>query len=85
MPVRVVLEVPGDLVEFLAHDVRGDDRLVAALAQAGADELLDDAADDRAFGVPKDQTAARVFLYREEIELNARACGDRASAPLQFG
>ena len=46
-PVREVLEVTRDLVELFVHDVRRDHRLVAALGETFADEVLDDAADER--------------------------------------
>ncbi len=60
--VRVVFEMTGDLEEFLVHDMRGDDLVVTALAQAFANEGFDDAADDGALRMPKNQAAARVFL-----------------------
>src|SRR5579864_5073574 len=49
--------------------MRRHDRLVAALAQTFANELLDDSSDDRALGVPEDETAAGVFHERKEAEL----------------
>ena len=83
-PVGEVLEMPRDLVELLVHDVRRDDRLVAALAQALADELLDDAADERALGMPEDEPAAGVLLDRVEVEL-APELAMVALAPLLRG
>ena len=44
------------------------DRLIAALAQALADEVLDDAADERALRMPEDEAAAGVLFDREEVE-----------------
>ena len=67
-----ILEVTGDFVETLADDVGRDDRLVAAFAQAFANEILDDAADDRTLRVPKDETAAGIFLDRKKVELDAQ-------------
>ena len=67
-----VLEMSGDLVHLLADDMRRDDALVPALAQAFADELLDQPAHDRALGVPEDQAAAGVLFDREQVELAAQ-------------
>ena len=66
-----VVEVAGNLVELLADDVRRHDRLVAAFAQTLADEIFDDAADDRALGMPEDQAGAGVLFDRIEVELGA--------------
>ena len=78
---REVFEMSRNLVETFADDVRRDDRLIAAFAQSLADEVLDDAADDRALGMPEDETAAGLFLDREEIELGAELA---MVAPLRF-
>ncbi len=69
--VRVVFEMARNFVELLADDVRRDDRLIAAFAQAFANELLDDAAHDRALRMPEDEAAAGVLFDREEIEFDA--------------
>ncbi len=64
----VVLQVSGDRVELFVHDVRRDDRLVSAFAQALADEILHDAAHDGALRVPEDEAAAGLFLHAEQVE-----------------
>src|SRR5215469_8355757 len=66
-----VFQVTRDFVEALAYDVRRDDRLIAAFAQTFTDEVLDDAADDGTFRMPKDETASRLLFDGVEIELGA--------------
>ena len=51
------------------HDVRRHDGLIAALAQSVANELLDDAAHDRALGMPEDQPAAGELVDVIQVEL----------------
>src|SRR5579875_3462166 len=66
--VREVLQVPRGFVELFVDDVGRHDGLIAAFAQTGADEILDDSTDDRAFGVPKDEPPSGVFFDAEEAE-----------------
>jgi len=59
-------------VELLVHDVRRDHRLVTALGEALADEVLDDAAHERALRMPKYEAAAGFLFDRIEIEFRAQ-------------
>ena len=52
-------------------DVRRHDRLIASLAEALADEILDDLADDGPLGMPKNEPAAGRLFNGEEAELGA--------------
>src|ERR1700677_1195886 len=69
--VRKVLEMTRGFVELLVHDVRRDHRLIAPLGETFADELLDDAAYERALGMPEDETAAGVLFDRIKVEFGA--------------
>src|SRR5579864_5883831 len=68
----VVFKVPGDFENLFVHDVRRDDRQIPAFAQALADEVLNQAAHNRALWVPENKAAAGLFLNAEEIELLAK-------------
>ena len=65
----VVLEVPGDLEQLLARDVRAVDRLVAAPHDLAADEILDHLAELRSLRVPEGEPGADQLVEREEIQL----------------
>src|SRR5665213_2394762 len=69
--VGEVVEMPRGLVEFLVHDMRRDHRLVPALGETLTNEVLDDAAHERALGMPEHEAAAGVLLDRIEIEFEA--------------
>ena len=69
--VLVVGIVAAGLVELDLADVRGVDRLVAALDQLVLDEGLEDAADDRPLGHPEDQARPDQRRDREQVQLLA--------------
>src|SRR6266571_1261423 len=57
--------------EVEAHDVRGEDEVVAALEQFVAEPVLNDLSNEAAFGMPEDEAGAGFFLNAEEVELDA--------------
>ena len=78
---RVVLFVAGDLPELAAHDVRGEDHLVAAADALIAHPVFHGLADEAALGMPEDEAGAGDFLDAEEVELLAE---DAVVAGLDF-
>ena len=69
--VAVVLQVPRDLVELLARDVRGIHELVAVLEMLFLPEGLDLVAHHAALGVPQDQPGPDALVHRVEVEFLA--------------
>src|SRR5689334_21580742 len=68
-----VLQVSGDLKEFLADDVRCVDELVTVTENQPALVLLDLVADYGAFRMPQNQTWANARIGRIEIELRRQS------------
>ena len=69
--ILVIRIVAAGLVELDLADVRGVDRLIAALDQLVLQEVLEDAADDRPLGHPEDQARADQGRDREQVQLLA--------------
>ena len=69
----VVGEVAGGPVEIELADVRGEDLRVALLVEFLGDEVLQLAADERAFRLPEDEALADHFIDVEKPELLAEA------------
>src|SRR6266487_4903643 len=63
--------VAAGLPEVEAHDVRGEDKVVAALEQFVAEPVLDNLSNEAALGMPEDEAGAGFFLNAEEVELDA--------------
>ena len=77
--VLEIFEVPGNLENALAHDVRRIHQVVAVPEDQLLLELLDLTPNDRALGVPEDQTGTDASVSREEVELTAPGRGGPAS------
>ena len=67
----VVFLVARDLPELAAHDVRGEDHVVAATDALFAHPVFHGLADEAAFGMPEDEAGASDFLDGEQVELLA--------------
>ena len=70
--VAVIRKVTAGLIHFDAADVRGVDRLIAALHKLAADEPFQFAANDRPFGHPQNQARADERADGEQVELFAQ-------------
>src|SRR6476469_987423 len=68
-----VLEVPGDLKQLFADDVRCVDELISVTKDQSTLVLLDLVSDDRAFWMPEDQARANARIGRVEIELRGES------------
>ena len=81
--VLVIRVMPAGAVEAELADVRGVDVLIAALAQLGADPVLQLAADHRALGHPEHQARADNVADMEQLATACRGRDGRASGLLR--
>src|SRR5713101_1233641 len=73
-PEHAVFEKSGvaaGFPEVEAHDVRGEDEVVAALEQFIAEPVFDNLSNEAALGMPEDEAGAGFFLNAEEVEFDA--------------